>query len=691
MKKIKSVLSLLLCFALILSLLVPAFAAELTADGTSASTVAHSVNAEFTASIPAYVMPGEPGEASAGYTVTLENAVIPDSHELTAKVEYSGAMTEQNGVELPYELLDESGVLIASGSKILTKAAGTPDESVSVSFGAALTAKARYAGVYTDTATFAFDVAEKVYTIDEIDADEHLFAIGKTKPEYVVAQFNDDFSAVTIFQNGENSDGWMKDWIKDSYSPMYRKGETLQTAIVKDGVKNIGIRAFGNEYGRIYTPPLNEVSLPDSIISIGDYAFGRNASIEYITLPANLETIGKRSFEGTGVKDVTIPNSVMEIGEGAFSNCNKLEKVILSENITKILRNSFCWCSKLKEIYIPDSVVEINKQAFFDCSTLTSITGMKNVKIIDNAAFCNTHSLSHLELFEGLEYIGDCAFGAVSDYYSYSNGEPDNYNHGSRSSRSESSGDLHIPSTVTHIGKSAFPGAFSDITVAEDNPYFCVQDGILYTSDFKRIIATTQSLKDTIEEYIALSTLEIIDDFAFFSCLNLKSIDFSYSNVRVIGDDAFYNCKTLETLICPEIMDSIGYEAFSDPMGYYSCQFQNVVFPKEIKKLGGFSFAYQDIKLVETDIPKGLTVIPTMIFWNNNAITRVIIPEGVEEIYGSAFGGCNNLVSATIPASVTFIHKDAFRSCDKLTTIYGVSDSYAETWAAENGYTFVAQ
>ncbi len=166
--------------------LVPTSAAELTADGASASTVAHSVNAEFTASIPAYVMPGEPGEASADYTVTLENAIIPDNHELIAKVEYSGSMAEQNGVELLYELLDETGNTIFSGAKILSKSAGTPAESASVSFGAELTEKAKYAGVYTDTATFMFDVAEKVYTLDEINADEHLFAIGKTKPEFPI-------------------------------------------------------------------------------------------------------------------------------------------------------------------------------------------------------------------------------------------------------------------------------------------------------------------------------------------------------------------------------------------------------------------------------------------------------------------------------------------------------------------------
>lgn len=84
-------------------------------------------------------------------------------------------------------------------SKILTKAAGTPDESVSVSFGAALTAKARYAGVYTDTATFAFDVVEQTYTLDDINADTHLYGI--TIPDSVTSIGEEAFALCFSLQN----------------------------------------------------------------------------------------------------------------------------------------------------------------------------------------------------------------------------------------------------------------------------------------------------------------------------------------------------------------------------------------------------------------------------------------------------------------------------------------------------------
>ena len=55
-----------------------------------------------------------------------------------------------------------------------------------------------------------------------------------------------------------------------------------------------------------------------------------------------------------------------------------------------------------------------------------------------------------------------------------------------------------------------------------------------------------------------------------------------------------------------------------------------------------------------------------------------------------AFEICTALTSITIPNSVTSIGEDAFYGCTLLTTIYGYTGSYAETYANTNGYTFVA-
>lgn len=65
------------------------------------------------------------------------------------------------------------------------------------------------------------------------------------------------------------------------------------------------------------------------------------------------------------------------------------------------------------------------------------------------------------------------------------------------------------------------------------------------------------------------------------------------------------------------------------------------------------------------------------------------IPEHITTIESGAFYGCWNMESVTIHEKVTSIDKTAFSDCEALTTVYGVKGSYAETFATENGYTFV--
>ena len=86
------------------------------------------------------------------------------------------------------------------------------------------------------------------YTSAQIEADEHLYAIGKTQPEYVVAEFNDDYTEVVITKNGDESDGLMMDWESmDGTTPwLGNHHNTLKTINIYDGIKNIGAGMMTN-------------------------------------------------------------------------------------------------------------------------------------------------------------------------------------------------------------------------------------------------------------------------------------------------------------------------------------------------------------------------------------------------------------------------------------------------------------
>ena len=72
------------------------------------------------------------------------------------------------------------------------------------------------------------------------------------------------------------------------------------------------------------------VQVPSAIYShevckISDYAFLRNQTITEVTLPDTIKTIGSSAFNGCSkLEKIIIPDSVAEIGKSAFANCNKL-------------------------------------------------------------------------------------------------------------------------------------------------------------------------------------------------------------------------------------------------------------------------------------------------------------------------------------------------------------------------------
>jgi hypothetical protein len=90
-------------------------------------------------------------------------------------------------------------------------------------------------------------------------------------------------------------------------------------------------------------------------------------------------------YRGKG-GDVTIPDGVTSIGNYAFSGCSNLTSVAIPAGVTSIGDGVFYFCSSLTSVTIPDGVTSIGRQAFDGCSNLTSVSIPDSIKMIGKDA-----------------------------------------------------------------------------------------------------------------------------------------------------------------------------------------------------------------------------------------------------------------------------------------------------------------
>ena len=155
---------------------------------------------------------------------------------------------------------------------------------------------------------------------------------------------------------------------------------SLTSVTIPDSVTSIGGSAF---YG---CTSLTSVTIPDSVTSIGNCAFASCTSLTGIWVA---EGNSHYANDASGVlfnKDkttlvqcpgafaaYTIPNSVTSIGEYAFSHCTSLTSVTIPNSVTSIGEHAFSYCTSLTSVTISDSVTSIGEYAFYDCTSLTDV------------------------------------------------------------------------------------------------------------------------------------------------------------------------------------------------------------------------------------------------------------------------------------------------------------------------------
>lgn len=265
-----------------------------------------------------------------------------------------------------------------------------------------------------------------------------------------------------------------------------------------------------------------EVTIPNSVTNIGDYAFAECKELASITIPNSVIYIGKYAFSNCeSLIMVNIPNSVGYIGDCAFEQCKALASISIPNLITRIERGAFMYCKGLTSVTIPNSVTSIGNGAFAGCSGLTSVIIPNSVTSIEEYAFGQVRNIEYNGTATGSPWGAFTVNGFIDGYLVYSDETKTNL-----TGCSALAIEAVIPNSVINIGSSAFFECENLLSISIGN------------------------------------SVERIGDYAFCGCRSLTGELITPNSLINIGREAFINCDGISSITLGNSITSIGAGAF---------------------------------------------------------------------------------------------------------------------------------
>ena len=392
----------------------------------------------------------------------------------------------------------------------------------------------------------------------------------------------------------------------------------LTSIVVEDGNtyydSRDGCNAIIRTYDNVLIIGCKNTIIPNSVMSIGEYAFRCCEGLTSITIPGNVINIGDQAFQSCGgLTSVTISNGVTNIGDHAFSSCSGLTSVTIPNSVTNIGVYAFSGCLGLTSVTISNGVTNIGDGAFSGCRGLTSIIIPNSVINIGDWMFSNCSGLTTVTISNSVTSIGKNAFWYCSGLTS-----------------------VTIPSSVTTIGELAFGrSGLTSVTIP--------------------------------------NSVTSIGEKAFWECSDLTSVTIPNS-VTDIGREAFYGCNRLTSVNIFDLEAWCNISFYDNPLQYAHHLYLNGEEVKEVIFPDGIT-AIKEIfadcpNLTSVIIPNSVISIYERAFFGCSGLSSVSIPNSVMSIGRSAFEECRGLISITIPNSVTDIRNWAFSGCRGLKDVF---------------------
>ena len=438
--------------------------------------------------------------------------------------------------------------------------------------------------------------------------------------------------------------------------------------------------------------------IPNSVTSIGNYAFSGCTGFTNLTMGSSVTTIGSRAFENCSgfTGNLSIPEGVETIGERAFVNCSGFSGTLtIPTTITSIGNCAFNYCGFNTLNYNAINCEDFDDNYIYsddgeylgyvwplNCGpNLTTLNIGNQVQRIPRGAFANSEYTNNplrnsfsgtLTIPSSVTSIGGQAFDncvgftgslvipnsvTTIDYYAFSG-------------CTGFTGSLVIPNSVTYISELAFgncTGFDGTVTIGEnvENVYGNAFTNTNFnTMNYNATNAQVGEITEWGEEwsitFVGLSSLatlnfgenvQSISKKAFMNCSSLTGTLTFPNSLTTIDDQAFYNCYGLEGIVMGNSVETIGSEAFRNCGGLRG----ELTLPETLQSVGIHAFAscdelntinYNAINCTEM----GNAQSP--VFYDCASIEHINIGENVESMPNYAFKRCSTVTDMTVAAVV---------------------------------------
>lgn len=396
------------------------------------------------------------------------------------------------------------------------------------------------------------------------------------------------------------------------------------------------------------------LTLPQSLQSIGSYAFSEMLALESIVVPGKVETIGGFAFaKCTSMQSsVVTADGTTTIGNNVFANCTSMQSAtIVAKGKTTLGNSVFTDCTSLENAHLGDGVTEMGTYIFKNDSSLVSVKLSASCPWLKEGLFYHCDALPAITIPAIVTKMDTKMFAYCS------------------SLKEVTFEDDKELLTMGYGASVAENGLFRDCPVEKLNlgRWLSYDTGSPSHAPFYSIA--------TLKDIVFGQHVGLVDKYMFSYCTGLEEV-YLPDNITSVGLWGFRGCTALKTVRLSEKLSQISDYGFSE-----CAVLDNVVFPGSMTSVSDNSFS-NCTALKKLDLGNSLNIIGPSAFKGCTALEGIRIPDALYALGVEAFSGCTSLPNVTI-RSISSVGKQAFQGC---TGIQWVALSEKTTSLGENSF-----